>query len=210
MPDIRDISEFRPFFQSKGYRRMPITKDWLEETISLRAGLITTENNPGKFRRLILGLNILFDGLKEELGQERLHQFVRALEALILPSPGETKKKFVHRCQTFNLANDKTRSCLKEAYDMRSDTEHMNPWDRRMQRYPINQREDTCWHRTRQIEQLACVTYSRLLLDPVLREHFKTDETIKAFWNKKDHESQALWGVPIDITLEPLEPDFLS
>ena len=114
------------------------------------------ESNNTQFTRLIRGLNTLFKGLKEETGQDRLHRFVRALEALILPKSGETRKNFVHRCQTFARAGDDTRTLLGEIYDMRSATEHLHPWDKAVQSYPPDQREAVGWQRTRQIEHLAC------------------------------------------------------
>jgi hypothetical protein len=38
-----------------------------------------------------------------------------------------------------------------ESFDMRSDTEHVHPWDRAVQGYRADQREDVCWQRTREI-----------------------------------------------------------
>jgi len=61
-----------------------------------------------------------------------------------------------------------------------------------------------CWHRTRQIEHLACDAYSRLLRDASLRDHFRTDAAIAAFWKVPDDQRSALWGKPLDIAQEPL------
>lgn len=199
-PEIHQMNKHRLFFQSKGSRRRPITQEWLEDAIVLRNGLVATEMAKPEFRRFIVGLNILNRGRKEEVGQDRLHQFVRALEALILPDIGATEKQFVHRCQIFAQANSETRSCLTEAYKMRSATEHMRYWGEAMQGYPDDQWEKICCQRTRQIEQLACATYSRLLRDATLREHFKTDDTIRAFWGLQDHEKLTIWGEGLDIT----------
>ncbi len=132
-----------------------------------------------------------------------LHQFVRSLEALILPDVGKTRKQFTHRCQTFARADKETRLVLQEAFDMRSDTEHLHEWDEAVQNHPANRREDVCWHRTRQIEQLACDAYSRLLRDTTLRKYFRTDATIAAFWRLPDDERCSIWGNPLDITQEP-------
>src|SRR5205823_14324522 len=123
-----------------------------------------TESNKSEFRRVMQGLNVLFRGLREETGQDRLHQFVRSLEALILPDVGQTRRHFVHRCQTFAKAGADTELILQEAFDMRSDTEHLQNWGRAVQDYPASEREDVCWQRTRQIEKLACFAYSRLLV----------------------------------------------
>lgn len=201
-PDIRQMGQLPTFFQSKGYRRAPITEEWLEDATALRAGAMAMAAGTAQFRRIIRGLNTLLAGLKQT-GQDRLHQFVRSLEALILPDIGKTKNQFTHRCQTFAAAGKDTRLVLQEAFDMRSDTEHLHEWDEAAQNYPANQREDVCWHRTRQIEQLACDAYSRLLRDAALRQHFRTDAAIAAFWKLRDDERCSVWGKPLDITQEP-------
>ena len=56
---------------------------------------------------------------------------------------------------------------------MRSDTEHLHAWDKAVQNYPADQREDMRWQRTQHMEHLACDAYSRLLHDAALREHFR-------------------------------------
>jgi len=204
VPRIRHMGRFPPYYQSRGYRRAPITKEWLEDAVSLRTAVDAIEANKQEFRRVIRGLNTLTSGLKEQTGQERLHQFVRSLEALILPDTGSTRNQFAHRCQTFAGAGEDTRALLLEAFDMRSNTEHLHEWDKAVQNYPADQREDVCWQRTRQIEHLACNAFSHLLHDAALRDHFKTDDRIAAFWKMRDDERSSLWGQPLDITKEPL------
>lgn len=203
VPGIRLMSQMPTFYQSKGWQPAPITKAWLEDGLVLRGGVAAMEADSSQFRRVIRGLNTLFTGLKQT-GQDRLHQFVRSLEALILPDIGKTERQFAHRCQTFARAGDDTRTLLLEAFDMRSDTEHLNPWDNAVQSYPEDEREDVCWHRTRQIEHLACDAYSRLLRDAALREHFRTEATIVAFWKLLDDQRRTLWAKPLDMTKEPL------
>lgn len=203
VPGIRQMSQMPTFYQSKGFRRAPITQAWIEDGLVLRAGVVAMDADKTEFRRVIRGLQTLFNGLKETR-QDRLHQFVRSLEALILPDISRTKKQFAHRSQTFTRAGEDTRALLLEAFDMRSDTEHLHEWDRAVQGYPADQREDVCWHRTRQIEQLACDAYARLLRDAALREHFRTEAAIAAFWKLPDDKRRLLWGKPVDIALEPL------
>ena len=208
VPEIRQMSQMPDFYQSNGYTRAPITQAWLEDGLVLRAGIATVEADKKWFRRVIRGLNTLIKGLKET-GQDRLHQFVRSLEALILPEIGRTKTQFAHRCQTFARASDDTRALLLEAFEMRSDTEHLNPWDKAVEKkYPSDECEDVCWHRTRQIEHLACDAYSRLLHDPDLRKHFQTEDAIAAFWNLPDSQRSGLWSTPLDIAREPFVQEY--
>lgn len=202
-PDIRQVHDMAVFLPSKGWKPMSVDRDWLEDALNLSGGVEVMDADKSQFRRVIRGLNALFNGLKET-GQDRLHQFVRSLEALILPDEGKTKKQFIHRCQTFTRASEETRSLLWEAFDMRSDTEHLQPWERAIKHYPEGQREDICWHRTRQVEWLACDAYSRVLRDPTLREHFRTDDSMNDFWKLPDDQRQAIWVDPIDIRKEPL------
>ena len=192
VPEIREMYQMPVFRQSQGYMRAPITQDWLEDGLVLRAGAATMKTDRKLFRRVIRGLHTLLKGLRET-DQDRLHQFVRSLDALTFPEIGSTKKQFAHRCQTF--AGD-ARALLLEAYEIRSDTEHLNPWDNSVQGFPLDQREDVCWQRTRQIEHLACDAYSRLLRDPALRKHFRTEDTIAAFWKLQDGQRRGLWGNP--------------
>ena len=204
VPKIRQMYQMPAFHQSPGYMRAPITQAWLEDGLVLRAGAATMETDRKRFRRVIRGLHTLLKGLRET-GQDRLHQFVRSLEALTFPEIGCTKKQFARRCQTF--AGD-ARALLLEAYEIRSDTEHLNPWDNSVQRFPLDQREDVCWQRTRQIEHLACDAYSRLLRDPALRKHFRTEDTIAAFWKLQDDQRRGLWGTPLDIAQEPFVQEY--
>ena len=196
VPEIRQVSQMPRFYRSEGRAGAPITKDWIEESLVLRDGAEAMDADKTQFRRVIRGLNTLFKGLKEETGQNRLHQFVRSLEALILPKIGKTKTQFAHRCQTLARPCDDTRALLLEAFEMRSNTEHLHDLS--------DKHEDVCWKRTRQIEHLACDAYSRLLRDPALRKRFRTEADIEVFWKLSDGQRRGLYGTPLDIAQEPL------
>ena len=208
VPEIRQMSQMPTFYQSTGYTRAPITRSWIEDGLLLREGAAAMEADKKQFRRVIRGLNTLFKGLKET-GQDRLHQFVRSLEALVLPDIGKTSKQFAHRCQTFSRAGSDTRELLLETYAMRCATEHLNPWDTALQQcYSLDQREAVSWHRTRQIEGLACDAYARLLRDPALREHFRTEDEMAAFWKLPAAQRGGLWGAPLDLAQEPFVQEY--
>ena len=155
--------------------------------------------SPQEFVRFKKGLNVLLEGLQEHFGQERLHAFVRALEALILPAIGKTKRQFVSRCETFALPSAALRGCLAESFDMRSGVEHMNDPDTSLSSYPVDQHEAIALRRVRQTESLARVAYSRLLSNPGLRERFRTDTEISTFWKLPPDERQGLWGDQLDL-----------
>ena len=200
VPEIRSVESMRRFHSTHESPSIPITRDWLEHCLVLCSGYAEMEADKTQFRRIIRGLNTLFKGKEEETGQERLHQFVRSLEALILPKPGKTERQFVHRCQTFARAGEDTRTLLLDAFSMRSAAEHLNRWDEAeaAQSYPPGERETVCWQRSLEMERLACDAYSRILRNSALRDHFRTDDAIAKFWSLQDGQRCQIWGPPLD------------
>ena len=201
VPEIKSVKDMPRFYRTQGLPSTPITRDWLEECLVLCSGYTEMMAQKPQFRRTRRGLDTLFKGKKEEIGQDRLHQFVRSLEALILPRQGKTTNQFAHRCQTFARAGEDTRTLLLEAFSMRSATEHLNQWEDPEQSYTFDEREALAFQRTRQMEHLACDAYSRLLRNPALRDHFRTDDTIAEFWKLPDSEKRQLWGTPLDLAI---------
>jgi len=149
------------------------------------------------------GCNYLKTGLEQYYASDRLHGFVRALEALILPEPGKTERQFVSRCALFagpEAAEDNIRTMLKEAYRMRCDIEHVHDWDRSLQTYSVDDRENVALWRTRQMEALVCAANTRILLDTSIQQYFDSDAAIAAFWQKSEDEIRGAFGNICDIT----------
>lgn len=198
---VRQMSELTFFMPTRGCTRTPLTTERLEQAARFRQVLADMESLRPQFERVVRGINVLMDGLKQTYAQERIHQFVRSLEALILPEVGATKKQFVHRCQTFAKADTAAQGILQEAFDMRSDTEHLHPWDRSLASYPANKREHVALQRTRQLEALACFAYSRILENCAIREHFRNEEEESKLWRQMgDASRRAVWGQQFDLT----------
>ena len=152
--------------------------------------------------RLRRGLKALFRGSEETEGGDRLHQFVRALEALVKPDIGNTKTQFTHRAQTFALAGLETRNTLLQIFDIRSQVEHMHS--------PLNALDGTeeerialANRRTRQADMLSRFAFSHLLKSEQLSEIFRTDINIEAFWRIKDHDRVLIWGDRLDLIKIP-------
>jgi hypothetical protein len=204
-PIIRHMGRLPMFRHTKGYVRQPVSLARLETAAALRQVLEQIEAMfPSKFPRFIRGLNALKNGLQEQTGQERLHEFVRSLEALVLPAIGSTRSQFAHRCQTFAIANATAKTILEEAYDMRSDAEHLQDWRRALHAYPQDEREDVALHRTRQMERLATFAYSQILQDKTLRAHFEDDISQETFWNLTEGPRKTTWGKHLDLGRVPL------
>jgi len=201
---IRQMSRPDNFCRSRGYIRSPLTFSRLENALSMSVSLKAMEAAQNQFTRFIRGLSVLMDGLKEIHGDERLHQCVRALEALVAPERGHTERQFVHRCQTFVVPVAAAKEIPAESFRMRSDTEHLNEWDSQLGKYPIAERQIVAWHRTRQIEHLASAAHERVLMDANLQQHFKDEAALQLFWKSTDDSTRkGIWGSQIDLARIP-------
>ncbi len=137
--------------------------------------------------------------MKESHGEERLHEYVRALEALIKPAKGKTKQQFIHRCQTFADASAKTRDILDECYEIRNTVAHMHVWERPLIAYAKSLREKIGYQRLRQIESLALSVYQIITTSAQHAAIFQTDATIDAFWKKTDDKRVREWGLRLNL-----------
>jgi hypothetical protein len=196
--EVRQMNEFPFFYQTRGYTRIPVTIDRLEKSVQLRKALEKMDPMPDEFKRLKWGWRVLMDGLQNEHGEERIHQFVRSLEALILPEIGRTKRQFTHRCQTFAKASPSATQIIEEAFELRSMAEHLNNWEQALGSFPIDDREIIALHRTRQMEQLASFAYSHIFESDTIRNHFIDDMKQGEFWELPDNTRKNVWGTQLD------------
>ena len=197
--EIRQMAKLPLFYRTKGYSPLPLNVNKLEKAVLMRNGLEQIDSATGSFVRLIRGWNVLMDGLQKNIGEERIHQFVRSLEALILPEVGKTKKQFIHRCQTFATANPDNSKIINESFELRSMCEHLNDWKPALDSYPEDQRESLALLRTRQMERLTCFAYSRILENLSVRNSFNTEIEMQAFWKMQEKKRIKIWGNQLDL-----------
>ncbi len=198
--EARQVYRLPQFFPTQGMLRNPVTTDRLRTAAAarmMRQRMLSDEN---LYRRLNRGLRTLDDGFRHYRGDDRLHQFVRALEALVLPEAGKTRKQFTDRCLTFTSGSQAEKTVLIEAYDMRCDSEHMHEWDRTLVSYALGDREPVAMKRTRQMETLASDVYSHLLVTEAIHRHFATDSDIVAFWRLHERDRRQLWTKRTDLS----------
>jgi hypothetical protein len=157
-----------------------------------------------RWARLSRAVSTLLKANKESNNRgDRLHQFVRALEGLILPRVARSADDFAHRGQTFAVARADTAALLHEAFTLRGQIEHLHlatdvlAGSRR-------ERNEIVDHRTRQVDALARFAIARVLETPDLFENvFDTDEHIAEFWRIPDGDRVARWGVRLDVVAIP-------
>jgi hypothetical protein len=157
--------------------------------------------NSHDWGRLMRGIRtLLLANRQTNTVGDRLHQFVRAIEAVIKPSTGRSRNDFAHRGQTIALNNAETREVLLQMYDLRSLVEHLNvPTDALPPGSTAEQQRRLVDRRTRQADLLARHVFVRILESPELLATFRTDEQIDAFWRMDHGERVRLWGERLDI-----------
>jgi hypothetical protein len=151
------------------------------------------------YLRLRKGFNSLLDGVKHPQAHIRLHQFVRALEAVIKPKQGEALKKFIYRCQFFAGRTTQDQKLLGELYEMRSAAEHLNPISDKLSEYPKHERDNLKLLRTYQAELLAGFVYRKVFTQAGMLGHFKSDESIVNFWQQQANDLITFWGNTINL-----------
>jgi len=208
--NIRQMAHLNRFYRTTSDREVSVTADRLREAVTL----VDTWKEmlaAGKHERFMRGAVILQTGLQRGHGPERIQHFTRAIEGLVLPDPGKTANQFKDRSQTLGIRNKVADKILYESYQMRCDAEHVHALDRTLSKeYPAEKIEEVATIRTRQMEALARLSYRRILLNPEIRKHFESDDSIQAFWKLTESERGQIWGAPIDVTGFTLEDEYNS
>lgn len=197
---IREFSKMQDYFDSNPPDRVKFSESTCRMAKSYAEGFRDIENSID-YKRVRRGMDTLICGIREESLQERIHNYVRSLEALVMPKIGKSQNQFIHRCQTFALASPQARNIIEDCYRIRSAVEHMNPFEDALSKYPSDGQQLVAFQRLRQIEQLAFSVYMKLTTSKSHALLFETDTSIDAFWSRKDDERRAEWSSPIDITV---------
>jgi len=195
---IRQYGELNEYLPSYGMPFFDVGVPELNRAFSLANKLHGIYEAGADWLRLREGLNVLFKGSEEKNWGDRLHQFVRALEALIKPEVGRSRRQFAHRAQTFAIANTQARDTLLHIFDIRSKVEHMySPLD------ALNGTEDqknAIGNRlTRQVDILSRFALIHVLESENLLDVFRTDTNIEGFWRMPDDERLQVWGNRFDL-----------
>jgi hypothetical protein len=199
---ISQVIQLQDFHATKGETAAATTQQRLDEAVEARQVRQTILALPtyGRFKR---GARIITEGLAEWSGSERLHQFVRALEALMIPAINKTRRQFVRRAKMFTSGQTGTGYILGQIYDMRSDVEHIHELSRTIRFLSAAEQETVALLRTRQIQALTCSAYRRIYASNPLLQHFETDEKIQQFWVQNEVTIRQDLGNPLDLLAIP-------
>ena len=195
---VNQYGELNEYLPSYGMPEFHVGVSELNRAFSFANKLHGIYGADADWLRLRTGLNVLFKGSEEKRWGDRLHQFVRALEALIKPEEAKTRRQFAHRGQTFAIANLETRDTLLQIFNIRSKVEHIHsPLD--ALDGTEHERNTLGVRRTRQVDVLSRFALAHVLESEVLLETFRADTSIDDFWRRPDDERVRAWGERLNL-----------
>jgi hypothetical protein len=189
--DVPIPNDFRPYpdVALDEFKRAATIAERLERLAATRQG-----SNRWRFNRV---MHLYSQTRAEPDLLERIHQYARCIDGLILCDPGKSAKQFKSRSELF--IGPHHHDLMGEIYEVRSAVEHLHE-DRyldpllRTTQVDLTKKEAI-------IEHIARTTLARIALDDALWPYFTRKAALAAFWAKPVAERQAIWGPSID----PLE-----
>jgi hypothetical protein len=195
---IRQTSRLEKFYIPLGAKAAVLNRDHFLRMNRIAEG-IRAVHQGGTPTRLQKGFHACVRGWQEYYGDERLHQFVRALEAITKPVEGKVKRQFVHRCQLFTGESAANEILLKELVNMRGSAEHLNPLEGALSSYSEDRRETVARQRSFQAQLLTSHVYEHIFSDAEVRAVFSDENRIGAFWQLSRRDQVAQWGRQINL-----------
>jgi hypothetical protein len=124
--DIRQQRDFDSLVPRIFHPYPPVVFENLQLAARLGENLMTLAAGPppGGTWRLFRGLHIYTEARANGDILERLHQYSRCIDGLILPNAGETKRQFKSRTELF--IGPRHHDMMGEIYDIRSAVEHLH------------------------------------------------------------------------------------
>jgi hypothetical protein len=165
-------------------------------------------NVPGGKWRFWRTLDLYFDTRAKTDLVERLHQYARCVDGLILPTVGESKRQFKSKTELF--IGPKHHQLMDEIYDIRSADEHLHenkylePFDRDV-RLDLVKKEAV-------IEFVARSSVAKIVERSDLWPHFANTTALAKFWGLDSGERRKIWGDPIDplLALREFDPQYIN
>jgi hypothetical protein len=203
MPEVRQFGPIERYFPSYDAYDFLVGPNELQTAKRVMDGVleIYADNSLIRVRR---GMRVFWRGLQERNPEDRLHQFVRSLDAIVMSRDGD---QFGQRAKIFAAGAD-VEGILRQSYTLRSMNEHLHGWEPIIQRVynpeaanaqgDEAQVEQDLLRRVRQLESLARHVYARIATSLPHRDAFRNN-TIQAFWNLLEGEQRKHWDQPLNV-----------
>lgn len=192
---VRSISDLRRPLIPAGVDYDDVTADMMALAYLHTMGRINFEKTTS-YDRIARVLFIYDNAVVTQFIHERLHQFCRCVEGMILPAVSKTTKQFVSRTELF--VGPSQHDTMRVLYEMRSKVEHMHDYD-----WPIGlaerDRRLLVMRRAAMVEELARLCISRFLVTEDVWPYYASPDQLAQFWALPAADRQKLWGPPFDL-----------
>jgi hypothetical protein len=125
---------------------------------------------------------------------DRLHQYARCIDGLILPDAGKTKQQFRSRTELF--IGPRHHDLMGDIYDVRSAVEHLHD-NRYLEGFDRATRLDLV-KKEAITEHIARTALERIIRNPALWPYFANTASLASFWALPQTNRRRIWGDPID------------
>jgi len=207
---IRSQDEFDPPIPSlvRRYPAVTLAELQLAARIASQIAAIETTSLPGGHWRLFRVLHLYYEACTIISNMDRLHQYCRCIDGLIVPDAGKTKRQFKSRTELF--IGPHHHDMMGEIYDVRSDVEHLHEnkhleiFDRLAMLELVKKLE--------MIEFVVRSALVRIVVEPKFWPSFANTVALQAFWARSEQDRRALWGDPInpDDAIADFDPQYIS
>ncbi len=121
---------------------------------------------------------------------DRIHQYCRCIDGLILPAIGKTKKHFKSRTEFF--IGPGHHDLMGALYDIRSNVEHLHE-NRYLETFDRDVRLDLV-KKEAIVEYIARTALARIINQEALWPHFGNTVALEKFWALSPVERREIWG----------------
>lgn len=138
---------------------------------------------------------------------DRIHQYCRCIDGLILPAIGKSKQQFKSRTELF-IGPDH-HDLMGALYDIRSHVEHLHE-NRYLETFDREVRLDLL-KKEAIVEYIARRALARIISEHTLWPHFGNTAALATFWALSPDERRRIWGDPIDpmVSVADFDPKYL-
>ena len=166
------------------------------------------ETVPGGLWRFFRTLRIYIDTRAIIEPVDRIHQYCRCIEGLILPVIGKTMRQFKSRTELF--IGPTHHELMGALYDIRSDVEHLHE-NRYLETFDRDVRLDLV-KKEAIVEYIARTALARIIIRDALWPHFGNTAALEEFWALSPDERREIWGDPIDpmVSVAEFDPEYLN
>jgi len=208
--NVRSQDDFEPAIPSIVRHYRAVTPAELQLAAKIASQMATIETAPlnGGHWRLFRVFHLYLEARAMRDNMDRLHQYCRCIDGLIVSKQGEARKQFKSRTELF--IGPRHHDMMGETYDVRSDLEHLHE-NKHLEVFDRTARLELV-KKMEMMEYIARSALVRIVLEPKLWPHFANTSALQAFWARDDQQRRALWGAAINPTdaLAEFDPRYIS